>query len=791
MSGKKNRLLRYLRLGFVALAFVLYPYFVNQIPALGNLLQDVPLPLICVAAVVFAAIVVVGPELLNEPETSDEDLLQKFGKENLKLINQGWKGSLDRENYTPIKSVDAPEDLASGGKEVKTPPQKENSQSQSSPRKGLREWLQGKPKDILSEVVTPIVTRRQLKNLRTEEVTPLARTKPILEVFEEAKRRLLILGEPGSGKTTELLKLALTLAEEAENNAKKPIPVIFELSTWRGERMFEWMAEQMALGYGLNRKLCEEWLKNNRIVPLLDGLDELGEYRDGVKMAIEAIDTLQEDYQEQQHGLVICCRIEDYEKASHESGERVRLRLMDRAVRLCELTDADIEDYLNRRQARNLWEELPSKPGFRELARYPMLLNLMPMTYPDGFPKDAPQEGKTFQDQLFEDFVNRKLQKLKGYDPEKSRDYLQWLAASMEREEINQREFLIEGLQPTWLENPQQWNQYRLIFGLIFGLIGGLIFGLKAELKVRKYPNQGIWETGIKTLITMGLAVPLWPLALIVPNWATGQEVNLIQAVISGGLLGILGGIELGGGKAIIGHFSLRWVLCRHGQMPWNYARFLTEASNSGILKQSGGRYRFYHDKLREYLANRASLEIKPRTNPKIFKIADSWAFYVIAIAVAGYSAIIISSTTTFSEDWSAAMNPAIQGSDIVWFDTITYPRWRSPQRNDVILFSTTDLEEFRYWFEPRRILALPGETIEIRQGRILIDDKPFTNNAIKLPPDFHRPPITLSPQQYYVIGQNPDYPDLETFGAVISREDISGQLVLRLQPFDRFGLIR
>ena len=374
MSGKKNRLSRYLRLGFVALAFVLYPYFVNQIPALGNLLQDVPLPLICVAAVVFAAIVVVGPELLNEPETSDEDLLQKFGKENLKLINQRWKGSLDRENYTPIKSVDAPKDLASGGTGVKTVPQTENSQSQSSPRKGLREWWQRKPKEILSEVVTPIVTRRQLKNLRTEEVTPLERTKPILEVFEEANRRLLILGEPGSGKTTELLKLALALGEEAEDNPKKPIPVIFELSTWRGEAMQEWMAEQMALGYGLNRQLCREWLKSDRIVPLLDGLDELGE--ENIKDAIEAIDALQEDYQQQQHGLVICCRIEDYEKASHESGERVRLRLMDRAVRLCELTDADIEDYLNRRQAQNIWEELPSKPGFKELARYPMLLNL-------------------------------------------------------------------------------------------------------------------------------------------------------------------------------------------------------------------------------------------------------------------------------------------------------------------------------------------------------------------------------------------------------------------------------
>jgi hypothetical protein len=50
-------------------------------------------------------------------------------------------------------------------------------------------------------------------------------------------------------------------------------------------------------------------------------------------------------------------------------------------------------------------------------------------------------------------------------------------------------------------------------------------------------------------------------------------------------------------------HFALRLVLSHQGRMPWNYAKFLTAASDAGILKQSGGYYRFYHDKLQEYLA--------------------------------------------------------------------------------------------------------------------------------------------------------------------------------------------
>ncbi|MBO0351617.1 hypothetical protein J0895_21535, partial [Phormidium pseudopriestleyi FRX01] len=53
-------------------------------------------------------------------------------------------------------------------------------------------------------------------------------------------------------------------------------------------------------------------------------------------------------------------------------------------------------------------------------------------------------------------------------------------------------------------------------------------------------------------------------------------------------------------------------VLCHHGRIPRNYVHFLNEASACGILKQSGGRYRFYHDKLREHLASTIQLKVEP-----------------------------------------------------------------------------------------------------------------------------------------------------------------------------------
>ncbi|MCT7984571.1 NACHT domain-containing protein [Laspinema sp. A4] len=709
MSNQQNRFFRYLRLAFVALAFVLYPYFVNQLPPLPDWMGNVPTPVAICGAIIFAIIVVVGPELLNVKETPPEELWHKLLQENQKLINERLKNSLDQDSHIPITSIDSPGDLER--------PQRKAPQQSSV--KGWRTWWQklqpsaSLPKAIADKL--PLIkTGRNLENLQTGEVTKLSPSKPIIETFSEANQRLLILGEPGSGKTTELLKLAQALGEAAaaaENNPKDPIPLIFELSTWRGEPMFEWMVGEIVAQYVRNPKLCREWLKGDRIVPLLDGLDELGEER--AKEAIRAIDALQADYQHQQKALVICCRVKDYESLTDKNNRRIRLKGVEQAVRLCELADDQIKTYLEQRKAEHIWDELQSNSGLMELARNPMLLNLMPIAYPDELPNNLPQNTQDCQSRLFDDFLHRKLsQPLAGYDPEKAKYYLAWLAASMGREDINQREFLIERLQPTWLETQKQRNQYsginRLILGvmgtltggligqiiggqigqIIGGLIGGLIFGiiydfnainliedfdiswknlnqiinlglgysiwlgligtligvvigwlkgdsifggivgvifggslgliwgvilgLRTDFKIRKSPYQWIWKTGCTSLITMGLSMVLCPWILIIPQWATGQNWNLSESLIGGLLLTILFVYVIGGGQAVSQHFILREVLCCQGRIPRNYVQFLNEASARGILKQSGGRYRFYHDKFREHLANTISWKFEP-----------------------------------------------------------------------------------------------------------------------------------------------------------------------------------
>ena len=111
-------------------------------------------------------------------------------------------------------------------------------------------------------------------------------------------RRLVIVGEPGAGKTVLLIRLLLELVERRGSGA--PVPVLFSLASWNpgGRQLDAWLAEQLRRDHpGLRRPvpgspggagvptgpagagepvdLAQALLAEGRILPLLDGFDEL------------------------------------------------------------------------------------------------------------------------------------------------------------------------------------------------------------------------------------------------------------------------------------------------------------------------------------------------------------------------------------------------------------------------------------------------------------------------------------------------------------------------------------
>jgi hypothetical protein len=85
--------------------------------------------------------------------------------------------------------------------------------------------------------------------LRRSDQPPEEVTDTMMNVFNrgDVAGRLLILGEPGAGKTTTLLKLAQELVTQAQADAPVPVPIIFELSNWTQENqpIYQWLGAQL------------------------------------------------------------------------------------------------------------------------------------------------------------------------------------------------------------------------------------------------------------------------------------------------------------------------------------------------------------------------------------------------------------------------------------------------------------------------------------------------------------------------------------------------------------------
>jgi hypothetical protein len=184
--------------------------------------------------------------------------------------------------------------------------------------------------------------------------------------------RVLLLGDPGSGKTTTLFAFARDRIAARLHDSRLPLPLLAPISTWDSEKhapLPDWLAEQISM---LDRDTIESEIRAANAFLLLDGLDELpsgridkeGKHYDPRKKFIAQIPT--------EGAVVVACRVKDYA----EIGTKIKLT---GAVTLRGLSDDQICEYLAKMPI--LWDALIADDGLRDLARTPLLLALLRRAY--------------------------------------------------------------------------------------------------------------------------------------------------------------------------------------------------------------------------------------------------------------------------------------------------------------------------------------------------------------------------------------------------------------------------
>ena len=327
---------------------------------------------------------------------------------------------------------------------------------------------------------------------------------------------LLILGEPGSGKTIALLQLAQRLVERTEQDLSQPVPVVFNLSSWGKKRqpIEKWLIEELQEKYQVPKTLSEPWIKQEKLILLLDGLDEVeAKHRNE---CVRALNTFITNHNTTE--MVVCSRVKDYQALSD------RLQLSS-AICLQPTSIKQLYEFLENvgDSLAGLKKLLQTDSELERLARTPLILNIMSVTYQEWSAEQLLQEFRSPENRyqnLFDAYIERMLGRRgasQKYPKEKVKRWLTWLAKRMVKE--SQTVFLIEKMQPTWLNDQNERTTYRVvnsaIGGMIFGVLYAVVFGLLYSL------ISGVF---LKDEVILGLIVGV----------IVGVVVGLIGAVILG-----------------------------------------------------------------------------------------------------------------------------------------------------------------------------------------------------------------------------------------------------------------
>ncbi|MBF0377085.1 MAG: NACHT domain-containing protein [Desulfamplus sp.] len=303
--------------------------------------------------------------------------------------------------------------------------------------------------------------------------------KIILDVFDEFNGYLLITGEPGSGKTITLLELTNELINRAKIDSLYPIPVLFNLSGW-DERKYkslqDYLTDELRSKYQIPKRLTNErkWIEDNRILPLLDGFDEVKkEHRESCLKAINIFIC-----DSGVRGVVVTSRVKEYSEIS----ERLKLN---GAVFIKPLGSNDVDEYLNKVDSSvQLKAILEKDQNLKELAASPLMLNIMALSY-DGNTSDSANEPiskdnrKSVEEtrkELFNHYVERMFRRKGGkeavYPKEKTIHYLSWLAGKMKQ--FSKSNFLMEDIDFNWIDT----KGYKWSCAFTFSLFTVFLFGL-------------------------------------------------------------------------------------------------------------------------------------------------------------------------------------------------------------------------------------------------------------------------------------------------------------------------
>lgn len=420
------------------------------------------------------------------------------------------------------------------------------------------------------------------------------------QVYDQTRQgQLLIVGEPGAGKTTQMLHLARCLIARAKSDERQPVPVVFNLSSWAHRQLplTSWLIDELRVRYDVPVDTGRLWVERGQLLPLLDGLDEVSaEHREACVDAINTYLTRGLSREQGESPAVICCRSAEYQALTS-------LLSVQRAVHLLPLTPTQIDDYFShwaerveqRAAVDVLWRAVQDDRELGALACQPLMLSVFTLAFYGAGWEDLPLGHSSRDDVLrlvWNAYVDRMFHRRRRLSPSREQQRQSWLKGdrrdaqgtptadevspwteqqarawltvlAQRMRQTDQTLFSLESLQLDWLPSHHRWLFPACVgtlvaavvsviaciaFGVGGGVLVGVTFGLIALVLVRFEEINPVEKLGW-TWSKFRLALPAGvivgsALGLLVGGVVGHSLRTVLMGLVSGIFFGLVNGVE-------------------------------------------------------------------------------------------------------------------------------------------------------------------------------------------------------------------------------------------------------
>lgn len=374
------------------------------------------------------------------------------------------------------------------------------------------------------------------------------------------RRQLVVLGVPGAGKSVLAMLLTLDLVRRHHQGQPVPVPVLFSVSSWnpRADHLHTWMRRRFQQDYPALAHSAASLIESGRILPVLDGLDELPGAEHAA--ALDALDRAAGGGRP----FVLTCRTTEYQDAVRAGG-----RVLATAA-VIELRPSTVPDTIRFLGASRPADDARWEPVFEHLRLHPtgylaeavstpLVAWLARITYTDpatdpreliGIPEVEDHLLRSFFAAVYSNQPSPTARSNRtGPNPDRARRWLAWLALHLHGHHTYDLAWWL-------LPSAMPRSARAMLIGLVLGLLGGFLGTVQAGLEV------ALERCLVGGLVggAVGVAAGLW--GKVLKRWqgdpqlrtrphrlgATPSELITVyrRQLVLGVLVGVLGGLAGG-----------------------------------------------------------------------------------------------------------------------------------------------------------------------------------------------------------------------------------------------------